>query len=177
MLLFLPLPETFPGQHHFQYDVSLLREGSPHEGSSSLSDHTEEERTSRNNALAPGSLVGLTVRSCSRQFARKCSAMSRHRTVIVTSTEGWCPSSIDVRVVQGYPHWACSCSLFGGSGNLARKGEASDHCGYRSPLAFARFSNRHGLLADGKAHTKRCSLGRGARKGAGATQTSRTLLD
>ena len=37
------------------------------------------------------------------------------------------PCSIGGKVRRGNPHWACSCSLFGGTGDLTRKGEGSDH--------------------------------------------------
>ncbi len=39
-----------------------------------------------------------------------------------------------IRIKEGrvYPHWACSWSLFGGTGDLTRKGEASD----RLPVSF-----------------------------------------
>jgi hypothetical protein len=34
--------------------------------------------------------------------------------------------SIGEKERRGYPHWACFCSLFGGTGSLTRKGEGSD---------------------------------------------------
>src|SRR5712692_7272653 len=39
-----------------------------------------------------------------------------------------------IRIKEGrvYPLWACFCSLFGGTGGLTRKGEASD----RLPVSF-----------------------------------------
>src|SRR5438876_3282851 len=116
-----------------------------------------------------------------KQGVRVVADRSDHRCCIPGSSSnrprGCCPSSIDVRVVQGYPHWAYSWSPFGGTGiSLERVREATTYrC--RLPLAFVRFHSKLRFVVDGEAHTKTCPLCRGARKGVGATKTSRTLLD
>jgi hypothetical protein len=80
-----------------------------------------------------------------------------------------------IRIKEGRvnPHWACFCSLFGGTGVSLERGKEATAFRCRSPLAFARFYSRTGLLAGGDAYVKICSLCWGALNGAGAAAPAR----